>query len=159
MVIFTYLGLAVAPATWYNKIIINNPIPSATVLVILLYLLTKYKGVNMAVKEYGQSGLIGVLIYVLISVTSSILCLIIFSNCREQGFIMKCLENIGKRTITLLCTQMFVIGISNNIMFSITENMMFAGWVSIIMTLFCGGLLNYIMRKIKCKKLKWVEYL
>ena len=129
------------------------------ILSALLLLLTQYKGVNIAVKEYGQFSLIGILMYLLISIVSSVLLLFIFSNSKEQSFLMKGFAFIGKITITLLCTQMIIIKVSNKIMFSMTENMIWAGWVSIIMTLLCGWLLNLCLRKLKRERFNWIKYL
>ncbi len=121
-------------------------------LSLYLFLVHINPGINMAVKEFGEYGIVSLILFVVVSSLEAILLLIIFRRISiTRNRVTPILEWIGKHGITYMTIQIFTIRRINAIAFRFTDNQYLVGYISVVGTLFMGFILSKIYAKFSDK--------
>lgn len=117
-------------------------------ITIYCFLIDINPGINMAVKEFGNHGMLSIVIFIMISVISALLWIELFkkiSHHYPNNNIERCLAYIGKNSITFMAIQIFLIRRINAITKYFTNNMFITGFIATVGTLLIGIFLCQIL--------------
>lgn len=149
--------------SYYSKIEIEHKRIIKKLLIILVctfiyFLCVKINpNINMSVRMYGPNGLLSIFLFIIIGIIGSILYVMVFKTLHCRG-IIKLLIWIGRKSVTFMCIQVFILSLNSKIISKFISNNFVIGTIGILFTIIVGSILAYIFEKgsIKIKVLKYL---
>lgn len=112
---------------------------------------------NMAVRMYGQHGILSVISFLLVGMCGSLVCMSIVKLIERFKF-TEILAAVGRRSLTLFCTHMIVFRIAEYTLADFMYNKYLYAVVNVLAAIAFSFLLTYIFKRAS-KKIKLFSYL